>query len=40
MELLLNMPVPLRTAFAAEVHLAEGQINNNNNNTYYYPIIY
>jgi hypothetical protein len=37
------MSVPLLMAFAAEEHLAEGQINNNNNNNnnnYYYPIIY
>jgi len=30
MELLLNMSVTLSMAFAAEAHLADGQINNNN----------
>jgi len=38
--MLLSMSIPLPMAFAAEGHLAEGQINNNNNNNnYYYSII-
>jgi hypothetical protein len=42
MELLLNISVPLPMAFAAEGHLAEGQISNNNSNdnNLYYSIIY
>jgi hypothetical protein len=32
MEILFNISSPLPMAFAAETHVAEGQINNNNSN--------